>query len=565
MSFATASNNALAPLTAPPNVGNMTQEQQAEFINQPSNWVFRAKVQGVRLAYSVMSTPFAVAAINTIMDGVLSGQPAFRLERDEGMRPTPEFEDLLNKVYSPFSREALLQKFALGFTAIKIHPDYNTGFKTPIIPAIEDCEFHVIQNRVTGATDLCLFDLRNAKYDEAVNFIIDVMPTVEGRLRSSAASLFDIFQMMTTKLNTSNALDRRAALGEAWIRKRIIDDNKASSQIAASQMAVFDIQQGSEPLQSRTTRQQLQDMERTEEKAPVEVQSFIVPSLTGPRAINQLGPETEFVNTYTSNRQGDDLAKAQELYKTALISVLGLPVSLFNKDAVVHGKGLEEVDEQANEVIEGYARQVQDFVQTAYDLSYAIEDEKVLRQQLQNFFEMQKSRAKLDQLRQLLTVQRQVIELRRQGRDAEAIMLFPGTSQQLIDTHFVTDEEYADMVRKQRVRVVVSYNIRVSVMRIYDLVERGTIDEDTGHDMVIRALKLDGGALDVSHQTRLDSTKQKKQTNGQRTSVRNTMGSRSTQSRNRERAVKTQRQNRRIRQKDRRDRRSDTDSRPDTR
>lgn len=539
----------LTPLIAPPNVGSMSPGEQAEFINRPEHWVFRARVIGVRLAFNVMSTPFAVAAMNTILDGVLSGQPAFRLERDEGMRPTPEFEDLLNQEYKPFAREALKSLFALGFTPIKIHPDFNTGFKTPIVPPFEDCEYHVIQNRITGKHELRLFDTRNGKYDESVKFVIESMPTVEGILQSRASSLFDIFQMMMTKLHTSNALDMRATLGDAWVRTRAIDNNALSSE-AAARMSVYDIQQGAEPIQTRTTRQQLEEQEQEKREGPAQVRSFVVPSVTGPRAIHQIDANTEFINTHTSIKQSDDLAKAQDLFKTSLISVLNLPPALFEKNAPVHGKGLEELDDQTNEVIEAYARQVQTLVQTGYDMSYAIDDEKVLRGQLERFYIVQQQKNSLNRLQLLL-------QLQQSGMTSQAASLFAATSQQLVETKFVTDEEYASMVYEQRVRVVVSYNIRVSVARIYELVERGTIDDETGHAMVLRSLRLGGDVLDISHQGRIGTE--------HRRSVRDTNNTRSTSSRSRQRTAATQRESRREKQRDRRSRGHDFASASDTR
>lgn len=487
----------------PPNVASMTPQQQADYINRPEHWQFRAVVQDTKLANDIMGTPYGMATINAIADGVLSGQPALTLERDEGLRPTPEFEKLLNDEYKPFLREALTALVAYGFVAIKTHPDHLTKFKTPLVPPMEDSEYHVIQNKITGKTVLKRFDVNNIKYDESVQFVIEAMPTVQGKLTSRASALFADYALLMTKYATSRVLDRRAATSELWVRKRIVDDN-TETLVQGARRSVFDVQQGVEPIRTTTAQREIEDLQKIEEDQPSGVQSFVVPAANGPVVVNQLATDTEFINPAASQKRSEDLSKTQEMFKTSLTSVMNIPPALFQKDAAVHGKGLEEVDERTNEVIEYWAQKIGNIAQTVYDMSYAMDDENELRNELENFYKMKQVNTRMNQLQLLLQIQQEMAMTREVTE-----RVFATTSQQLIDSYFVSDAEYAKMVYKRRVRIVISYNLRVSVERIYHLMEQGTVDEETGHSMVLRSLRLDNDVLGISRNKRVGVRNQK--------------------------------------------------------
>jgi len=214
--------------------------------------------------------------------------------------------------------------------------------------------------------------------------------------------------------------------------------------------------------------------------------------------VNQLPNDTEPVNASTSQKRSEDLSKTQDMFNSALTSVMGISPSLFNSNSVVHGKGLEEQHERTNEIVEFWGKKFRAIAQLAYDMSYEHENEEELRNRLAEFYRMKQTTTRMSQLQLLMQIQREA------GLSPEiAERVFAVTTEELLQQHFVTEEEYRRMVYSQKVRVVISYNLRVSVERIYHLMEMGTVDEETGHSMVLRSLRLDNDVMGVTRTERI--------------------------------------------------------------
>ncbi|MBB20810.1 MAG: hypothetical protein CMP20_15340 [Rickettsiales bacterium] len=484
-------------LRPPPNVDTMTPQQQAEYVNRPEHWEFRSEVQDMKLALSILKTPYGMATVNTIADGILSGQPAIMLERDEGKRPSPEFEKKLNNEYQPFLREALTNLIAFGFVPIKIHPDDVQNFKIPMIPPLEDSAYHIVQNIFTGKLTIKRYDKNNQKYDEAVEFYIESLPSVSGELTSRASALFEDYKLVMTRYATATALDRRAAASELFVRKRVIDDN-SERIVDSSRRNVFNTQQEAEPTRTQSVQSQIAELTHNREMAPSQIQSFTVFGPAGPMVVNQLPSDTETVNASTHQRRSEDLFKTLEMFRSSLTSVVGISPSMFDDKALVHGKGLEEQHERTNEIVEHWAKYARDIAQKAYDMSYETENEQELRNYLAEFFRMKQTTTRANQLQLLMQIQRESMLT-----PEIAEQVFAATTEQLMQQHFVTDAEYRKMVYSQKVRVVISYNLRVSVERIYHLMDMGTVDEETAHSMVLRSLRLDNDVMGITHNARM--------------------------------------------------------------
>lgn len=480
----------------PPNLESMTQQQQAEFINRPEHWQFRSEVRDMEMALAILQTPYGMATINTIADGILSGQPAIMLERDQGKRPSPEFEKKLNDEYQPFLREALTNLVAFGFVPIKIHPDDVQNFKIPMVPPLEDSAYHMVQNIFTGKLTIKRYDKNNQKYDEAVDFYIEALPSVTGHLTSRASALFEDYKLLMTRFNTATALDRRAAASELFVRKRIVDDN-TERIVDSSRRNVFNTQQDAEPIRTQSVQSQIAELTQNREMAPSQIQSFTVFGPAGPMVVNQLPNDTEPINASSQQKRSEDLSKTQEMFKSALASVMGISPSIFDDKSLVHGKGLEEQHERTNEIVEYWAKKGRDIAQKAYDNSYESQNEQELRNQLAEFFRMKQTTTRVNQLQLLMQIQRESMLT---PEITERV--FAATTEQLMQQHFVSEADYEKMVYSQKVRVVISYNLRVSVERIYHLMDMGTVDEETGHSMVLRSLRLDNDVMGITRNSR---------------------------------------------------------------
>ena len=300
-----------------------------------------------------------------------------------------------------------------------------------------------------------------------------------------------------TRYNTATALDRRAAAIELFVRKRVVDDN-AERLVDSARRSVFQAQQDAEPIRTEPVQAQIAELTQKKELAPARIQSFTIHGPSGPMVVNQLPNDTEPVNASTSQKRSEDLSKTQDMFNSALTSVMGISPSLFNSNSVVHGKGLEEQHERTNEIVEFWGKKFRAIAQLAYDMSYEHENEEELRNRLAEFYRMKQTTTRMSQLQLLMQIQREA------GLSPEiAERVFAVTTEELLQQHFVTEEEYRRMVYSQKVRVVISYNLRVCVERIYHLMEMGTVDEETGHSMVLRSLRLDNDVMGVTRTERI--------------------------------------------------------------
>jgi hypothetical protein len=466
-----------------------------------------------------MRTPAAEATFATLNEGIFGGTPPASLRRGDSAPQDPRLRDQIADILTRLGKEAHVWIYSAGFVPYKIRLDAESGLPMPYIPDPQQYEVRIIQNTVSRYHHCALYffaDNRSGSggYDPHVAFFMtERKPRLNGELTSAAMSLLFDFGIYTGRGLASAAHDNRVRYGETVVQQRPEDTalslERTEHGVATSMEDYFDL--NAQAIRAAVTTEQIQfgggsgggatrptrivqanyrhlvkgdgdDGAPNEYELVRNTRTHTVQTTAGERSMIQIPHQLDIVPMGTAVPAADLILLSENL-AGKIASVIGVPASLISTSVVAHGQGYEAMQEQLNGIICARSQLLTRALQRGIDAVYARKDEDKVRIAL---LELTQNRLLKKTVPALMNTQRRNVR-KRLGSPP----LPPGTVEELQDVIFVTREEYEKRVMSNRLRVVLTPNVRVSAECIRELDELdGLISKETKNEMLIQSLNL---------------------------------------------------------------------------
>ncbi len=462
----------------------------------PDEWIVRSRVNPlhVELALEIMRTAIGRAIESTISDSIMCGKPPVTLKRNTGERLEKRFQRAVADIFVPLGRRCITHLAALGFVPFLVHDSEDGVMRVPFIPDTADVEFRIIQHKASLYHKLVLYQHRGG-YNLYACFYILEMPSVDGRLNSRAASLFEEYTCYKKRMLMSQTLDNEYMRPPLFLQHRDPNEKKAkdyqTEQGISSHSSVF--------AQANAIAAQRASMV-VHSVAPIRPATDPPPGL-----IAAIEPSSDSMMPHTLIKLKDDLevvkmdsrpalVDATVLHKTylaAMSAAFGLPPALFTPDVAVYGRGFDAIRVNLVEVNSRWATIVQNALQVAYDSAYSEEDAQTTRAMIQSAREVTDKQRPLDEEMRRVADQRRMMHGIHARGTPDWVIPYAATGEDLAAVAWISEQDPEVAVEQLRVLVYVTYDTYVSMDTLHKLLELGTIDEDQAAVLALRALRID--------------------------------------------------------------------------